>query len=115
MLADDAIPMGAVDVSSASSHRLKVSVGNLPAGGRVEILSGPVDYANRVDPGTSLVSTLTASSLTGGVATVTVSTSASRFVRATVRNASGTIVGAGNPIWLLRAQPPGGVPPARAA
>lgn len=115
MMADDSVPMGAVDVGSATSHSLSVYVKNLPPGGRVEILSGPVDYANKVDPGTTVVSKLTASSFTGGIATATVSTTSSRFVRATVRSADSTIVGAGNPIWLLRSQPPGGVPALRAA
>ena len=115
MIADDSIPMGSVDVSSATSHALSVYMKNLPAGGRVEILSGPVDYANIVDPGTTIVSTLTSSSFTNGVATARVSTTSSRFVRATVRLSDGTVVGAGNPIWLLRQQPPGGIPAPRAA
>ena len=115
MMADDSVPMGAVDVSNATSHSLSVYVKNLPSGGRVEIFSGPVDYANKVDPGTTVVSSLTASSFTGGVATATISTTSSRFVRATVRLADSTIVGAGNPIWLLRSQPPGGIPAPRAA
>jgi hypothetical protein len=113
MIADDVTPMGAVSVSGAASHALAVYVKNLPSGGRVDLVSGPVDYAGVVDPGTKVIATLTASDFSAGIAHASVSTTSSRFVRTTVRRSDGVIVGAGNPIWLLREQPPGGIPPAR--
>jgi hypothetical protein len=44
-----------------------------------------------------------------------VDTSVSRFVRTVIRDAGGTTVAVSNPVWLLRQQPPNGIPAARAA
>jgi hypothetical protein len=54
--------------------------------------------------------TFPASAFSGGTTSVAVSTTAASFVRTTVRAGDGTIIGASNPIWLLRQQPPGGIP-----
>ncbi|MFZ0324871.1 MAG: hypothetical protein WAN48_12175 [Actinomycetes bacterium] len=115
MLVDDVVPMGKASVSSAATRQLKVYISNLPTGGRVEIVSGPVDSSTARDPGMKVLKTLTASSFVQGVASLPVSTTTSTFVRATVKRADGTVIGSGNPIWLLRQAPPGGIPAARAA
>jgi hypothetical protein len=113
MLVDGSAPMGSVLVSLAASHLIEVSASNLPPGGRVDIVRGPVDGAITGDPGTWKVTSLTESSFVGAVATVRIWTSSSSFVRATVRDATGAVVGAGNPVWLLRSVPSGGIPSAR--
>jgi hypothetical protein len=113
MLVDDVVPMGGVSISTSSTRQLTIYASGLPSGSVVELVAGPVDYAGAVDPGTSIARSLGASSFSSGPATVTVDTSTSTFYRATVRLADGTVVGTGNPVWLLRSAPPGGVPVAR--
>ena len=114
MIADDVTPMGSVTVNAAKDHALAVYVRNLPSGGRVELVSGPVDYGGAADPGTQVLGSLTASDFPAwGLAHVSVSTTSSRFVpndRAVAPTAS-SIEKAGNcpGIWLLREQPPRGI------
>ncbi len=114
LLVDD-VPMGMASVSSVGSRTLTVYAGTLPTGGRVEIVQGPADWSGAVDPDVSVVRQLNASAFVDGRATVNLDTTESSFVRATVRRSDGTIVGAGNPVWLLRSAPPGGIPAPRAA
>ena len=115
MLVDDVVPMGMASVSGVGSRKLSVYATNLPPGGRVEIIRGSVDYSGAPDPDVAVVQQFTASALADGQATVAVDTTTSCFVRATVRRSDGTIVGAGNPVWLLRDEPAGGIPGTRAA
>jgi hypothetical protein len=114
MLVDDAVPMGGVSVGSTTSRRMTLLAANLPAGSVVQLVRGPVDYTGAVDPGTSSPRTLAATAFVDGVAAFDVDTTYSRFFRPQVRLSTGELVGAGNPVWLLRSQPPGGIPPARA-
>lgn len=114
MVVDGMVRMGGVSVSSKASRGLSVSATALPAGSAVQVVSGPVDYAGAQDPGTSVVRTLTPSAFSGGVASLDVDTTTNRFYRVTVLNSAGQVVGIGNPVWLLRQPPPGGIPPARA-
>ena len=114
LLVDGAVPMGGVSIDTRSSRQLAVWASALPSGSRVQVVSGPVDYAGAVDPGTTVVQTLSPSAFSGNVATVTVSTTTSRFFRVTVLSSSGAVMAASNPVWLLRTAPPGGIPPARA-
>jgi hypothetical protein len=113
LLVDDTIPMGAVSVGSRNSGQLAISATNLPSGSSVELVGGPVDYAGQLDPGTSVVKVLPASSFQAGAVTVPLDTGSSRFFRTQVRTSDGTLVGTSNPVWLLREQPPVAVPPAR--
>jgi len=115
MLVDGSVPMGKVSVSSIGSRSLAVAAANLPTGSVVEIVSGAVDYTGS-DPVTQTVATLPAATFgSTGIATVTVNTSASCFVRPQVRTTGGTIIGVGNPVWLLQAPPTKGIPGARLA
>ena len=50
-------------------------IANLPSGGSVQVVSGPVDYSGAQDPGTSVVRTLAPSAFSSGVGTVSVDTS----------------------------------------
>ncbi len=113
-LVDGTVTMGGVSVSSASSRRLDIFADALPSGAVVEVIGGPVDYSSN-DPGTALLARLGAGAFSGsGLQSVTIDTSVSCFVRTQVRDSGGTIVGIGNPTWLLQAPPPTGIPAPRA-
>lgn len=114
----DGNPMGSVSVSSATSRQLSVSATGLTSSMVVEVVRGPVDYAGSANPnpGTATVSTLPASAFTSGSASITVDTSSACFVRINVLDtAVNRRVAFANPIWLLRATPPNGIPAARKA
>ena len=113
LLVDGAVRMGSVSVATKATRSLAIWASALPSGASVQLVSGPVDYTAAVDPGTVVVRTLAASAFSAGVATVSVDTSTSRFYRVQVLAADGTLIGCGNPVWLLRSAPPGGIPPAR--
>jgi hypothetical protein len=115
LLVDDVVPMGAVSVSTRTSRQLTIQATNLPAKASVQLVTGPVDFAGAQDPGTVVTRTFAASAFSAGTTSVSVPTTSSTFVRITVRSSSGAIIGASNPIWLLREQPPGGIPAARRA
>ncbi|MDQ1439975.1 MAG: hypothetical protein QOG97_203, partial [Acidimicrobiaceae bacterium] len=96
-------PMGSISVLPGRLQRtLTISGSQLPTGGSVEVVQGPVDYGGVAtpDPGTNVVTTLTASLVQGG-ADVLLDTSASSFVRLNVLDGSGKRVGFSNPVWLL--------------
>ena len=113
LLVDGTVPMGGVSVGGAGTRQLAIAATALPAGSSVQVVSGPVDYTGAVDPGTTVVSTLTAAAFAHGPVTMPVSASASRFYRAQVVSSAGVLLGSGNPVWLLRESPPVPVPPGR--
>ena len=120
MLIDGAVPMGAVSVSKVTSRRLALTVLRVPAGGSVTLLQGAVDYAGnrQPTPNTTAIRSWTGRQVAaaGGTVTTAVDTSSDSFVRAIVTASNGrTIVGAGNPIWLLQNPPPNGIPTPRQA
>jgi hypothetical protein len=121
MLVDGSVPMGAVSVAPGVSPRaLALTVAGVPVGGSVTLLQGAVDYAGTRDPtpNTAAIGSWTAAQVakSGGTVTTPVDTSAGSFVRAIVTAANGkTVVGAGNPVWLLKKPPPSGIPAAREA
>ena len=79
----------------------------------MELVRGPVDLTGN-DPGTSLVRSWPGSAFAtaSGTVSTSVSTTAGCFVRVQVRR-DGALVASGNPTWLLRQPPPGGIPAAR--
>jgi hypothetical protein len=117
LLVDGSCPMGSVSVSSVTSRRLVASATRIPSGGSLRVLQGVVDYAGTASPtaNTRVIGSYPASSLTGGSVAQQVNTSKGSFVRTQVVNSSGTIIGVSNPVWLLRAAPPGAIPAPRAA
>jgi hypothetical protein len=119
LLADGSCPMGSASVSTVSSRQLTVTGAQIPTGGSVQVLQGAVDYAgaSAPTPDTSVIATYSKSQLVkgGGQASLSVDNSTDSFIRTQVLNADGTTVATSNPLWLLRAQPPGGIPPARQA
>jgi hypothetical protein len=114
-LVDDAVPMGAVSVRGAGSRQVAIGVAALPPDCTLELLTGPVDFTG-IDPKVSTVHSWTGSAVSPrgtGTVSAEVSTSSDCFVRAQVRKA-GAIVASGNPTWLLRRPPEGGIPRSRA-
>jgi hypothetical protein len=113
-LVDGTVFMGRAAVSGAGSRTVAIGVANLPADCTVELVRGPVDLTGQ-DPGTSVVRSWPASAFgVEGTVSTAVDTAASCFIRPQVRR-NGALVATGNPTWLLRQPPPGGIPPARAA
>jgi hypothetical protein len=92
--------MGGVAVTDRRTVPVTVTATDLPKDGSVEIVTGRAD---RAAPAPAVQSTVGRSEHSLDVAT-------GSYVRAMVRDAGGRIVGIGNPVWLLREDPPGGVP-----
>jgi hypothetical protein len=117
MLVDGSVPMGSVSVSGLRSRRLAVTATAIPANGSLQVMQGAVDYAgpSGLAANTKVTGSYSAAELAGGPVTQTTDTSRDSFVRTQVLDGSGRIVGVSNPVWLLRAAPPGGIPASRQA
>jgi hypothetical protein len=115
LLVDGSVPMGSVSVSKVTSRKLVASATAIPAQGRLQILQGTVDYAGAADlsANTKVIGSYSAAQLTGGSVTQRVDTGKDSFVRTQVLDSAGTPIGLSNPVWLLRAAPPGGIPAPR--
>jgi hypothetical protein len=112
---DATVLMGQASISSRISRTLEVQAAVLPRDSRVEIVAGPVDFAGS-EPGTTVLYSVPATSFgASGLVRRSIDTSSACFVRTQVRNSAGELIGASNPVWLLRAQPPGGIPLSRQA
>ena len=113
---DDVCPMGSVSVSSLATRRLRIAATQIPVGGSVALVQGPVDRPGPTitDPGTTRT-TIPASGFAAGPVPVDVDTSAARFVRVEILDSTGLFVAGSNPVWMLRTPPAGGIPPTRAA
>jgi hypothetical protein len=107
------VPMGAVSISAETSRMLRIDVTALPTGGAVQVIRGNVDRAGAPDPtATSApVATLKGTDLARSNL-LAVDTSTECFVRLQILNGAGTVVGFGQPIWVLKSDP-GTVPLAR--
>lgn len=113
-LVDGAVPMGAASVNNAATRTIAIALQNLPAGCTVELVRSPVDFSfSGNDPATTVVRSWSAAAGTSTLSAA-VDTSSACFVRPQVRR-GGAIVGVGNPTWLLRSAPPGGIPAPRSA
>ena len=115
LLVDGSVPMGAVSVSKVASRRLVARATGVPAGGRVQVLQGRVDYAGTaaLAANTKVIGSYTAAQLAGGSVAQQIDTSQDSFVRTQVLDSSGTLAALSNPVWLLRSAPPGGIPAPR--
>jgi hypothetical protein len=100
--------MGGVLVGGAKVPMV-VYATDVPAGGSLEIVTGPVDHAAAAPATTSRVVKASKVPPSGVAFDATPGT----YVRAAVRDAGGAVVGAGNPCWLLPTEPAGGVPAPR--
>jgi len=117
MLVDGTCPMGSVSVSRATSRRLTAAASAIPARGTLQVLQGAVDHAGTaaLTANTRVIGAYTAADLARGSVTQSIDTSEGSFLRTQVLSASGNVVGLSNPVWLLRAAPPRGIPAPRAA
>lgn len=107
------VGMGAVSISAETSRQLMIDVPTLPAGGAVQVVRGDVDRAGPLDPTatSAVVATLGAADLASSNVQA-VDTTDECFVRLQVLDGAGTVVGFGQPIWVLKSDP-GTVPAAR--
>jgi len=115
-LSVDGAAMGAALVRPGRAPwTVDVLATDLPSGSTVEVLQGAVDYLGAHDPSTWVVRRLPGSVFRTGSAHVTVPAAASSYVRVQVRAADGRLVAFGNPVFLLREEPPErrALPPAR--
>lgn len=117
LLADGSCPMGSVSVSTATTRRLTVSATDVPTGGSLQVVQGPVDRAGDGDlsPGTQVIASYPAADLASGKVTLPVDNRSASFVRTQVVSASGELAAFSNPVWLLRSTPSGGIPTPRGA
>jgi hypothetical protein len=116
MLVDGKVPMGAVSVSSLTSRSLTVTAAGLPAGSRLQVFQGDVDYAGTggLSSNAARVASFGPAHLNGsGQATLTVDTATSSFLRTQVVDSTGKVQRLSNPVWLLDAAPPNGIPTPR--
>lgn len=107
LLVGGAPAMGGVLLTSAPRTSVRAVVTDVPGGGSVEIVVGTVDLA-----GTAALRPLVdVRPAPPGSRTVDVPPDS--YVRAVVRSRAGAVVGFSNPVWVLRAAPPAGVPAGR--
>ncbi len=115
LLVDGDSPMGSVSVSDRSMRSLQITLTRMPKGGSARLITGPVDYAGPAVPDPETVSSsFTSSDFESGPVTVSVDTNLGRFARLEVTDSTERVVAVSNPVWMLRAGPPEGVPAARA-
>jgi hypothetical protein len=112
LLVDGSVPMGAVSVSRVASRGLLATATDLPAGSELQIVQGVVDYAGSSDPNqnSTVVAGYGGGSVRSGSVRCTLDTTRSSFVRTQVVASNGRVIGLSNPVWLLRSDPPGGIP-----
>jgi hypothetical protein len=117
LLADASAPMGSASVSRVGTRTVRAFATQMPSGGSLQVVRGAVDYVGpaALQPNTAVVAGIAASDLAAGFVDVAVDTTSDCFVRTQVVDASGVVVALSNPVWLLRAAPPSGIPSARAA
>ena len=106
--------MGSVSVTTQASRDLTILATDLPYGSTVDVVRGVVDYAGASSPDpVTTKTTLPLSAFAGGSTQVSIDTTTSVFVRVVVRSSTGKVIAGSNPVWLLRSDPPGGIPFAR--
>lgn len=114
LLVDGFLPMGGVDISTASSRTLEVAASNLPSTASVVVRQGLMDYQGS-DPVLRTVRTWPAMAFGGlgtGTLAVALDTTHSSSVRVEVRLGT-TTVGCSNPVYLQRTAGPVPAPAVR--
>lgn len=111
---DDVCRMGSVSVSDLAARRLTIAATQVPTGGSVAVVQGPVDRPGPTvtSPGT-IRSSIPASAFDAGPVSLDIDTTVDTFVRTEILDSTGLLVGGSNPVWMLRAQPPQGIPAPR--
>ncbi len=113
LMLDGIAQMGSVTVSGAATRELGIWVRKAPPGALLQVIAGPVDYADNPDPGTVVVRTLSLESAATNALSITIDSGSDSFYRVQLITRSGEILGSSNPVWVLRSEPPGGIPLAR--
>lgn len=103
--------MGQVAVTRAASVRVAVRAPGAPGDLRLGLVVGRVDPTGR--DGVTARTTTRDLVVRDGVAAVGLRLRHSTWVRVEARAADGTLVASGNPTWLLKETPAGGVPRVR--
>jgi len=114
LVAQGNLPMGGAMVTPARRVPVRITATEPPVGGTLELITGVVDHAGVADPAPAI--TRTPLDARGGrplTITVELPDDHGRYVRVEVRDATGALVGFSNPVWLLREEPAGGIPPER--
>lgn len=113
MTVDD-VPMGGVAVGGPTSRTLRIEATGVPSGGAVQVVRGVVDYAGvgTPAPNTAVLASKSAKDL-DSKAELALDAGEESFVRLQVVDGDGAVVAFGQPTWLLRHEPPHGVPKAR--
>ena len=101
--------MGGALVTAYPRVDLTVLATELPAGGALELLVGRADLAG-AEPAVVRTTTVPARQVRGGSYQASVEPGGGAYVRAVVRAGDGSVAGVGNPLWLLRRDPPHGIP-----
>ena len=111
----DTPAMGGALLTGYPREDLRVIATDLPADGVLELVIGRVDLAGaaRPEPAVERTVEVPARDLRGGIHDLAVEPGAGAYLRAMVRAGDGTVIGVGNPVWLLRRAPAGGIPAAR--
>jgi hypothetical protein len=106
--------MGGVLVTGARHVPVDVVATDLPRAGSLDVVIGQVDYAGpAVARPATKVRTVPARDVHNGRCALDLTPGQGQYVRAVVRAGSGEVVGYSNPLWVLAAEPPEGVPAGR--
>ncbi|TDC56693.1 hypothetical protein E1212_01625 [Jiangella ureilytica] len=106
--------LGSALVTRAARLNVRLTATGLPAGGALHIVESPVDYPGVADPSPATTSTVVpAGELEDGRVDHLVVPGDGAFVRLQARDAQDRVIGESNPFWILRDEPPHGIPAAR--
>lgn len=106
--------MGSVLLTSAARLAVRLTVTDLPTGGALHIVESPVDYPGVADPTPATRSVVVpAAELDNGRYDHIVEPRDGSFVRLQARDSADRVIGESNPFWILREEPPHGIPAAR--
>ncbi|MBB5787097.1 hypothetical protein [Jiangella mangrovi] len=106
--------LGSALVTTAARLNVRLTATGLPDGGALHIIESPVDLPGVADPSPATTSTVVpAASLVNGRVDHLVVPGDGSFVRLQARDAQNRVIGESNPFWILRDEPPHGIPAAR--
>jgi hypothetical protein len=95
-----------VDGSSSTVDLLVLALG-LPGGSTVRVVQGPVEFGSAaLDPSSTTVAQIPASSFTAGQAAVVLDNTHPSFARVEVNDSTGRCIAFSNPVWLFQAPHP---------
>ncbi|TDE10190.1 hypothetical protein E1269_12620 [Jiangella asiatica] len=106
--------LGSALVTSAARLKVRLTATDLPADGALHIVQSPVDYPGAADPTPATTSVvIPAADLLDGRRDHVLVPGDGAYLRLQARDAEDRVVGESNPFWVLRAEPPHGIPATR--